>query len=219
MKRSWTSPFVKLAALQSRVPSNNGGSTDPVALALARCAAAEENLENARGAARAAARSAGKKISGLFSESAFIRRESGERWADEAAGRAHAEGKQAAYEELTRVFCRINGVDYEDAVARAKISAKISKEDSARKQAEMRNAGFFDAVEAGDLKRAGRILNELLFPGGAQSSRRSADTARQIIAAGVRARSDGADERPGPEGLAKLIVNSGRKRRGEKEID
>jgi hypothetical protein len=72
----------------------------------------------------------------------------------------------------------------------------------------------FDAVEAGDLELAGEIYREL-FPGGTPSDRRSADTARQILAAAARRDSDPSNERPSPEGLAKQIINSGRKRRGE----
>jgi hypothetical protein len=51
------------------------------------------------------------------------------------------------------------------------------------------------------------------------SSNAAADLARRILAAGERARSTGENERPEPTGLPRAIVNSGRKRRGLKELD
>jgi hypothetical protein len=205
------SPFAKLAALYSRGP-NNGASTNSLDLALSRVTVAEKNLEEARSTARAAARREGMRIDGLFGKCSFIRRETGERWADEAAERAHAEGKQLAYCELTKIFCDMNGVDYEDALAQAKNSMKVGVEHAERVRAEMRDV--FEAAAAGKLKLAGKILREL-FPDG---DRRNAQLARQIIAAGARRDSDPSNERPDPTGLAKQIVNSGRRRRGEKEI-
>jgi hypothetical protein len=73
-----------------RLPiTSNGANTDPLALALARVASAEQNLEAARDAAKAAARAARVPIVGLFSDTRFtsryIARETGERWRD--AGR------------------------------------------------------------------------------------------------------------------------------------
>jgi hypothetical protein len=215
MNKSWTSPFVKLAALQSRVPSSNSGNANAVDFALSRVSIAERNLAEARDAARVAARQSGVPLANLFGKTQFVARSSGERWADEARAEGHAAGKQCAYEEVTRVFCNMRGVSYEAEMARAKIWSKICKKDSERTQAKMREAGFYRAVESGDLDRAGRILNEL-FPVEAQSGRRSAaETARAILAAGERARSDGSNERPDPEGLAKKIIDSGRRRRGE----
>jgi hypothetical protein len=201
------SPFAKLAALYSRGPSN-GASSNPVDLALARCATAEANLQSARAAARAAAKAHGVKLAGLFQSSQFVNRSWAERIADERGHEEYEAGKQEAYRELTRIFC---GGNYEAALAQAKVSMKVGEKHAGRVQAEMRDAGFFDAVEAGKLKLAGKILREL-FPDG---DRRNAQLARQIIAAGVRRDSDPSNERPDPTGLAKQIVDAGRKRRGE----
>jgi hypothetical protein len=209
----------KLAALvarvQGRVPSSNGANADPVAMALGRVAAAEANLESARASARVAAKREGVSLSNLFGDCSFIKRETGERWRDEGVAWAHAEGKQEAYSEMARIFCEMHGADYEAAQAHARVSIEASKERSKRERAEMRNAGFFDAVEAGHLKLAGRILNKL-YPPATQFGRRSTtENARMILAAGAKARSDGSGERPDPEGLAKKIIDSGRRRRGE----
>jgi hypothetical protein len=212
------SSFSKLAALYSRVTPSNGGGSSSLSLTLDRVAVAERNLDEARTAARAAAKREGVSLANLFGETQFIARSSGERWRDEAAARSHAEGKQEAYCELTKIVCNVNGVDYEDAMAQARISIEVVKERSKREQARLRSSGFYAAVEAGDLERAGRIHNEL-FPVEAQSDRRSADLARQILTAAARRDSDPSNERKSPEGLARSIVNAGRRRRGEKEID
>lgn len=64
--------------------------------ALAKVTEFETLLEAARNDARSAARRSGVKLSGLFSKSSFIRRETGERWADEA--------REEGAEERTRVI-------------------------------------------------------------------------------------------------------------------
>ena len=87
------SPFARLAALYSRGPSN-GASTNSLDLALSRVAVAEKNLEEARSAARVAARRAGVSGSYLFEATSFIPRSTGHRWRDEALEQGKAERTQ-----------------------------------------------------------------------------------------------------------------------------
>jgi hypothetical protein len=84
---------------RASVPSVGGnGAGGSVSFALERVAVAEKNLQAAREAARAAARKAGVDLAGLFSESAFIARATGERWRD--AGRREGE------KVMSDIFCR-----------------------------------------------------------------------------------------------------------------
>jgi hypothetical protein len=214
------SPFSKLAALYARVPSSNGGNTNSLDLALSRVSVAERNLEEARAATRAAAKREGVKLSGLFSGQ-FIMRSTGERWADEARAEGHEAGKAFAREEIIKIMMKSKGLDYETEMKkiRAEQAANTVKWEAyaAQWRAEMEAAGFFAACDAGDFKLAGQIYFEK-HPEEFRTNK-SGNTARAILAAGAKARSDGSNERPDPTGLARAIVNSGRKRRGEKEID
>ena len=115
-------PFSKLAELQARaraikssviLPSGNGANANSLDLALSRVAVAERNLEEARSAARAAARQSGVKISGLFSESLFVSRATAERWTDETRAESYEAGKTFAREEITRVMIESRGLNYE----------------------------------------------------------------------------------------------------------
>ena len=70
--------------LRHRLGLTSGGGNTSLALLQQRFDRAEAELEAARAAMRSAADSAGIKRAGLFSGSAFISRETGEKWADEA---------------------------------------------------------------------------------------------------------------------------------------
>jgi hypothetical protein len=165
--------FDDLAARLQRgfVMPSIGSANVSLAVALDRFRAAEENLDNAREAARQAARREGKKTSGLFAGGLFVSRASAEKWTDEA----RAEGDSAGFER---------GREH---VAEA-------------------------AERSADLKRAAaktRVDDRQNF---------YKASAEEIIAAAQRARSGGS-ELPGPTGLAKQIVNAGRRRRGEPELE
>jgi hypothetical protein len=70
--------------LRHRLGLTSGGGDTSLALLRQRLERAESELEAARAAMRSAADSAGIKRAGLFSGSAFISRETGEKWADAA---------------------------------------------------------------------------------------------------------------------------------------
>jgi hypothetical protein len=220
-----TNPFSKLAELQARaramkssviVPSGNGASGNSLALALSRVAAAEKNLEEARSTARATARGAGKTISGLFSESQFVGRGTAERWTDAARSEGFENGKAFAREEITRVMMQSRGLDYETEMKKIRAEQAANtvkwKAYAAQWRAEMEAAGFFAACDAGDFKLAGQIYFEK------HPEERRGNAARAILAAATRRDSDPSNERPDPTGLARAIVNSGRRRRNEPEI-
>jgi hypothetical protein len=216
-----TNPFSKLAELQARarairssvvVPTPNGVSSSSLDLALARCAAAEKNLEEARLAARTAARAAGRKAAGLFSDSQFVSRATAERWCDEARAEEFENGKAFAREEITRIMIESRGLNYENEMKKIRAEGKAHSAqldaDAARWRKEAPE--FFAACDCGNWKLAGQIYFQKY-----SERDKSGNAARAILTAAARRDSDGANERPEPTGLAAQIVQAGRKRRGE----
>jgi hypothetical protein len=165
--------FDQLAARLQRgfVTSSIGTTEVSLAVALDRFRAAEESLDNAREAARQAARREGKKTSGLFAGGLFVSRANMEKMVDEA----RAEGDSAGFER---------GCEH---VAAAAARSADLKRAAAKDRAEHRQ-NFYKA------------------------------TPEEILAAGERARAGGS-EWSKPTGLAKQIVNAGRRRRNEPEIE
>jgi hypothetical protein len=219
-------PFSGLAALRSRasVPSFGGnGAGDSVNLALQRVAVAERNLQAAREGARSAARQAGVDLVGLFSEGAFIARATGERWRDEGFEAGRRKGEKV----MADIFGRTVATDARDPNSKfhhlAKRLQKIRPEDwpdhvakmrgymnsAGPRWERMREAGYFDAVEAGDHEKAAEIYRAANPELSAQSK------GEAILAAGRRARmsGDAAGEIPEPQGLAKQIIEAGKKAR------
>jgi len=101
------SPFADIA----RAQAGHGGVTHlhtsvnrtlsaTLDIALDRVATAEKVLEAARSDARSAARRAGVSLSHLFGECSFIKRETGERWRDEA----RAAGGEQRVREIVGIF-------------------------------------------------------------------------------------------------------------------
>jgi hypothetical protein len=211
--------FASLAARYARVPSGNGVTANSLDLALNRVRTAEENLESARAAARTAAKADGVKLEGLFSESRFVNRSWAERIADERGAESFQNGKEFAREEIIKIMMRSRGLDYTTEMRKIQTesAARMAylNEEGARWRAKMKAAGFFAACDDGNYELAGRIYFEQ-FPEHFSPPSRRGDVARQILVAGAKARSTpGNDERPDPQGLAKMIVDSGRRRRGE----
>lgn len=200
----------------------------------------ETLLEAARNDARSAARRAGVKIDGLFGNSSFIRRETGERWADESFER----GKRAGYHEVACCFLAAAGKDADAEFARIrselKASKAVRKAEAARWRMVMTEAGFFDAVDAGDYKLAAEILR-IADPGIAGLNSAAAVQARiakqaetdlspnaalgaptnpkalaaAIHKAAAKAKSSTDSDPPRPmNALSKGIIDAGRKRRG-----
>jgi hypothetical protein len=207
-------PFSKLAELQARaraiksgassVPTVNGESTSSLALGLARCAAAEANLESARVTARAAARREGVKISGLFSESQFVMRGTAERWTDEARAEGHEQGAKEITAAYKMMLAPPSGVFAALAVAvRKAIAAGGFKDILGRDKGGA--PGAADDPDAAEVAEQARIMAEAKI------------LAEKILAAGERARSDGSNERPEPTGKAKRILDTAAKahRRGD----
>jgi hypothetical protein len=99
------SPFAGVVPFRSNgssVPSIGGTVT--LAAALSRVAAAEEALSAARAHARAAAKREGVSVRGLFEDSRYILRATGEKWCDEARAEGDSAGYQRACKHLERAF-------------------------------------------------------------------------------------------------------------------
>jgi hypothetical protein len=213
----------RMASIKSHQGVSNGAQSSVTTLAFVRLrvAKAEAELESAREAMRIAADKAGIERAGLFAESLFVGRATAEKWTDQARSEGYEAGKELAREEIIRVMMRSKGLDYDTEMRkiRAESAARMAclNEEGARWRAKMEKAGFFAACDAGEFTLAGRIYFEQ-FPEHFSPSR-SGDLARQILTAAKRRDSDPSNERPSPEGLAKKIINSGRRRRGEKEFD
>jgi hypothetical protein len=193
--------------LRHRLGLTSGAGNTSLALLRQRLERAESELESARAAMRSAAAAAGIERAGLFSGSAFISRETGERWADEA----RREGEKA-HRILVDHLLMAQGKDPD--VERARIKAEMParaaaiKADLDRWHAEMTAAGFFDAVEAKDYARAGQIL---------ATHYAGVGKGQAIVRAAARARmsADAAGEVPPPPkgSLAARIIAAGARRR------
>jgi hypothetical protein len=216
--------------LRRRLGLTSGGAS--LALLRQRLERAEAELEAARAAMRSAADAAGIERTGLFSESEFIPRSTGDSWFEA--------GKREGAREITDCMLRARGLDPEE--ERAKVAASIKRDRkaaearSARWDALMRDAGWHDAVDAGDHARAGRIMFEMhdvLTQADAHVMPRHVvermerehptgkTKADQILRAGRRARmsADEAGEiaQPDKGSLAAQIIRAGQRRRGEIE--
>jgi hypothetical protein len=204
------------------------GGTSSLAAALSAVERAEAALAAARALAKAAAKREGVAVRGLFEDSQFILRATGEKWVDQARG----EGKHEGVRELHDCMLRARGLDPEE--ERAKVAASIKRDRkaaearTARWDALMRDAGWHDAVAAGDHARAGRIAFEMhdaltqadahVVPRHVVDHSTGKTKADQILRAGRKARmSVSPDEVPPPEpgSLAEKIIQSGQRRRGE----
>jgi hypothetical protein len=158
-------------------------------VALGKIAEIERTLEGARDAARATARRAGVSGSYLFGETRFLPRSTAQRWRDEALERGKA--------ERTALLIRVA---------------------EAVKNPDPRFAGVGEALRRGMERGAFNTILGEADPNAldeaeaeAEAAARAKTTAEQILAAGERARRDGANERPEPTGLAKKILDAGRK--------
>jgi hypothetical protein len=189
------------------------GGAPSLAAALAGVERAEEMLKAARTVARAAARREGKGIDGLFSESFFIKRSTAEAWSDKS--------RRAGEKAMADIFTRNLDVDAADENSPFQHLARRLKrpgalqaqqqtpEDLARWHAKMEAAGAFVAMRAGNVEEAARICAELHREEVGKSK------AEKIVRAGQRARmsADAAGEVPEPQGLAKQIIEAGKKAR------
>jgi hypothetical protein len=188
--------FLEAAKRAAMVKGNGNGAhgalrDTTMLFSRQRVAKAEAELEAAREAMRNAADKAGIPRANLFSESLFVARSSAEKWTDEAAARSHAEGKQAAYEEVTRAFCHMRGVSYEREMKLIRAGIANREVEDKRWRVKMEKRGFFAAIDDGDFELAAKFILKHT-----PSSNRP-ETLRA---------------RPDPTGVAKLIVESGRRR-------
>jgi hypothetical protein len=210
---------------------NLGGGSVPsigtpsLASALAAFERAEAVLESARATARAAARREGVSVAGLFEGSSFIRRSTGERWADTARNEGWSAGhrflsdalsrsvstealdEKSPFRHLAKRLKQIRPEDWPEHVA--KMRAVMNS--AGPRWERMRAAGYFEAIEAEDHERAAEIYREANPELFAQSK------GEAILAAGRRARmsADAAGEVPEPKKgtLAAQILAAGRKAR------
>jgi hypothetical protein len=186
------------------VPSIGGTS---LADALAGVERAEQALAAARALARAAAKREGQSVRGLFEDSRFILRASGERWCDTA----RSEGERAGLTMMADHLSRAYGAD--PAAERAEVKTQLEREAPARAAAGsarrklMRDSGFLRALSDGDHDTAVEIYRRIT-PG--------PSTADQIIRAAKTARMGGPEVPPPEKGtLAEKIILAGQRRRGE----
>jgi hypothetical protein len=187
------------------VPSISG--TPSLASALAGVERAEQALEAARSAAKAAARREGKGVRHLFAEGRFVSRASAERWTDTA--------RQEGRNEVIDSMLEARGLDPKK--ERARIAAESESfgvtwdAHVAEFQATLKAAGYHAALDRGDHVKAAAIFLAASPELSAQSK------GEAILAAGRRARmsADAAGEIPEPGGLAAKIIMAGKKRRGE----
>jgi hypothetical protein len=161
-----------------------GGTT--LGAALVAVTRAEESLAAARALARSAAKREGVAVRGLFEDSRFILRATGERWTEQA----REEGVKAGCDLVVRGLRMDEDPPFQHLAKRLK---QIRPEDWPDFVAKMR------AVMAGD------YVPELP----------SQNKGAAIVAAGRRARmsADAAGEVPEPEGLAAKIVAAGKRAR------
>jgi len=166
------------------LPSFGGTS---LASALAGVERAEAALAAARALAKSAARREGVAVRGLFEDSRFILRETGERWTDQA----RREGERT----MADIFTRSVDMDATDENSRFRHLAKRLKQIQPRDWPG--HVAKMHAVLAGDYAPENK--------------------GEAILAAGRRARmsADANGEVPEPGGLAKKIIDAGRRRRGE----
>jgi hypothetical protein len=168
------------------VPSIGGTS---LAAALVGVEQAERALAAARALAQAAAKRERVSVRGLFEDSRFILRASGEKWVEQARGEPAARLGEA----ILRAFS-------DDGERRSTKPGRLSAW-----RAKLADTGFFAAIEAGDFEAAAATC--------AKGSKAGA-----IIAAGKKARmSVSPDEVPEPPkgSLAAQIIRAGQRRRGE----
>jgi hypothetical protein len=209
------------------------GGTPSLASAFAAVERAESVLAEARSAARAAAKREGKPTTTLFGDGRFIARASAEKWCEQA----RSEGKHEGHREAVDAMFIARGLD--PAKERAEIAAslerdrKASRAREARWKALMKDAGFFEACDAEDYEKAGRIAAEMhpvltkldahALPRSVveqlEQSGKAKATAEGILAAGKRARMSADAEVPAPANgtFAARVILAGKRRRGEIE--
>jgi hypothetical protein len=186
------------------------GGTTSLASALAAVERAEAALAAARNLAKAVAKREGQSVRGLFENSRFVLRETAERWTDTA--RREGEKNMAAiftrdldtesadenspFRHLAKRLKKMSSADWADHVARMHAARTNPRNEQARA-----------LVEAGEHDAAAVIYAEI-FQG---------TKADRIVRAGARARMSADAEVPEPGGLAKKIIDAGRRRRGEIE--
>jgi hypothetical protein len=189
------------------------GGVPSLASALAQVERAEAALHAARALARAAAKRERVSVRGLFEDSKFILRATGERWCDTA----RSEGECAGMNRITDMIISAQGED--PAKVRAEIKARLERERPAREAADakwqdtMRESGFLAAVADKDYEKAAQIYRQI------SPERFGISKGQAIVRAAARARmsADAAGEVPEPEkgSLAAQIVRAGARRRGE----
>ena len=170
--------------------------------ALGKITEIEKTLEDARDAARAAARRAGLSGSHLFEATSFIPRSTGHRWAAEA----RAAGGEQRVQEIIRAFSQPP-----NPALRAWADRMLRRR---------RAAGIPDDVELTPDQSHALLCGGELVPADevetqaeAEAAARARSQAEAILAAGERARSDGSNERPAPTGLAAKVIAAGKARR------
>jgi hypothetical protein len=198
-------------------PFRNGGSMPTIngnmtlATALQRVEAAEAALSAARAAARSAAKRESHSVRGLFEDSKFILRASGEKWTDQARD----DGWKAGVNFLADSLESLRNPDPADPLYH--IAKRLRRDGlppvaaAERRHEKMEAAGFFTALGAGDYDKAAAIYQE--------ANPELSGKGAAIVAAGKRARmsADAAGEVPEPEkgSLASRIILAGKKRRNE----
>jgi hypothetical protein len=209
--------MIKSSTFSSLVPFRGGsvpsiGGTPSMASALAAFERAEAQLEAARAQARAAARREGRSVSGLFGESNFIRRSTGERWADTARN----EGWSAGHRFLSDALSRSVSTEALDEKSPFRHLAKRLKQPGAMERqravaAKLEATGFQDALDARDYDEAARILVQV---------RREEETGHVTGAAILKAAKDrrmgGPPVPEPPQGsFAQRVAAAAKKARGE----
>jgi hypothetical protein len=120
-------PFAGVTHLHngSSVPSIGG--VPSLTAALAAVERAETALEAARIQARKAARREGTNTRGLFENSRYILRASGEKWVDEARGAGERAGYEMACKHLELLFDPSIDHDFKHVAERLAIAQRIGR--------------------------------------------------------------------------------------------
>jgi hypothetical protein len=171
---------------------------DPrLATDLARLAALEQQLEDARKHLRNVARGFGIPTRGLFAKSRFVLRETAYQWVDEAR-------EDAVWDSDAKANAYHRGVE-EGRRAESELLQKFARVS----RGEAPDAGKYEHL---------RGLCELGRRSAAEQPTDPQAIAKQVIAAGAKARG-AAPPLPPPGSLARQILDAGAKRRGENPDD
>jgi hypothetical protein len=174
-----------------RLPSLVAGTLS-LSAALAEVDRAEQALEAARSAAKAAARREGRGIKNIFSEGRFVARASAERWCDTA----RLEGRLAGMQELAD---RLHAAAQNNAPI-----VKVDRDAVDVWHERMVAAGVHEALASGDPYEAAALAASVV-------------RGEAIVRAGRKARMsvDPSEAEPPKGSLAEQIILAGKKRRGE----